>query len=105
MHSGGGLSEALLKLDELTDGASFVLGHNLIAFDLPHLAAAKPELRLLRLPAVDTLRPQSTRVSTAIPITTSSSIIRTAGSSEDASTIRNWMPDLRWRFSATSGEP
>ncbi len=56
MHSGGGLAEALLKLDEFTDGASFVLGHNLIAFDLPHLAAAKPELRLLRLPAVDTLR-------------------------------------------------
>ena len=48
--------EALLKLDDLTDEASFVLGHNLIAFDLPHLAAAKPELRLLRLPAVDTLR-------------------------------------------------
>ena len=56
VHSGGGLAEALLKLDELADEASFVLGHNLIAFDLPHLAAAKPELRLLRLPAVDTLR-------------------------------------------------
>ena len=56
VHSAGGLSEALLKLDELTDEASFVLGHNLIAFDLPHLAAAKPELRLLTLPAVDTLR-------------------------------------------------
>ena len=53
VHSAGGLSEALLKLDELTDEASFVLGHNLIAFDLPHLAAAKPELRLLTLPAVD----------------------------------------------------
>ena len=43
------------KLDELADGASFVLGHNLIAFDLPHLASAKPDLRLLKLPAVDTL--------------------------------------------------
>ena len=32
-----------------------MLGHNLIAFDLPHLAAAKPDLRLLKLPAVDTL--------------------------------------------------
>ena len=52
VHSAGGLSEALLKLDELTDEASFVLGHNLIAFDLPHLAAAKPELRLLTLPPV-----------------------------------------------------
>ena len=30
--------------------------HNLIDFDLPHLQAANPGLRLLRLPAVDTLR-------------------------------------------------
>ena len=56
MHSGGGLAQALLKLDMLADGVSFVLGHNLIAFDLLHLEAAKPELRLLTLPAVDTLR-------------------------------------------------
>ena len=32
------------------------LGHNLIDFDLPHLQAANPRLRLLQLPAVDTLR-------------------------------------------------
>ena len=56
VHSGGGLAAALVKLDDLAAGASFVLGHNLIAFDLPHLAAAKPDLRLLKLPAVDTLR-------------------------------------------------
>ncbi|MDE0331869.1 MAG: DEAD/DEAH box helicase, partial [Nitrospinae bacterium] len=55
-HSGGGLTAALEKLDELTEGASFVLGHNLIAFDLPHLTAAKPDLRLLNMPVVDTLR-------------------------------------------------
>ena len=55
-HSGGGSAASLAKLDELADGASFVLGHNLIAFDLPHLKAAKPDLRLLFLPAVDTLR-------------------------------------------------
>ena len=46
------LSAALAKLDALADGADFVLGHNLIGFDLPHLQAASP---LLRLPAVDTL--------------------------------------------------
>ena len=40
----------------MADGASFILGHNLIAFDLCHLTAKKPDLRLLRLPAVDTLR-------------------------------------------------
>ena len=51
-----GLTGALAKLDELSDGADFVLGHNLIDFDLPHLQAINPRLRLLRLPAVDTLR-------------------------------------------------
>ena len=55
-HSGGSMAAALAKLDDFAEGASFVLGHNLIAFDLPHLRAAKPELRLLMLPAVDTLR-------------------------------------------------
>ena len=55
-YSGGGSASALAKLDEFAKGASFVLGHNLIAFDLPHLEAAKPDLRLLALPAVDTLR-------------------------------------------------
>jgi ATP-dependent DNA helicase RecQ len=52
----GDLSTALGRLDDLSEGAAFLLGHNLIAFDLPHLTAAKPDLRLLRLPAVDTLR-------------------------------------------------
>ena len=46
---------ALAKLDLLAEGAQFLLGHNLIAFDLPHLRAANSNLRLLRLPAVDTL--------------------------------------------------
>ena len=50
------LTEALAKLDSFAEGADFLLGHNLIAFDLPHLKAANPGLRLLRLPAVDTLR-------------------------------------------------
>ena len=55
-HSGGGLTTALKKLDDFAEGVSFILGHNLIAFDLPHLVAAKPDLRLLKLPVVDTLR-------------------------------------------------
>lgn len=53
---GQGLSVALSQLDDLSGGADFLLGHNLIAFDLPRLQAANPSLRLLRLPAVDTLR-------------------------------------------------
>ena len=52
----GGLPEALSRLDDLAAGADFVLGHNLIDFDLPYLRAANPNLRFLQLPAVDTLR-------------------------------------------------
>ena len=51
-----GLPHALTRLDDLAQGADFLLGHNLIDFDLPHLRAANPNLRLLQLPAVDTLR-------------------------------------------------
>ena len=51
-----GLAAALDRLDRLAEGADFLLGHNLIAFDLPLLKAASSGLRLLRLPAVDTLR-------------------------------------------------
>ena len=52
----GDLAAALAKLDDFAKGTAFLLGHNLIGFDAPHLAAAKPDLRLLELPAVDTLR-------------------------------------------------
>ena len=51
-----GLTSALLKLDELADGAAFLLGHNLIDFDLRHLRAVIPRLKLLTLPPIDTLR-------------------------------------------------
>ena len=53
---GGDLATALAELDDFAVGADFLLGHNLIDFDLHHLEAAKPDLRLLKLPAVDTLR-------------------------------------------------
>ena len=53
---GTSLARTLIELDRLADGIDFLLGHNLIAFDLPHLQAASPGLRLLQLPAVDTLR-------------------------------------------------
>jgi ATP-dependent DNA helicase RecQ len=52
----GDLAKALGELDTFAEGATFLLGHNVVAFDLPHLAAAKPDMRLLKLPAVDTLR-------------------------------------------------
>jgi ATP-dependent DNA helicase RecQ len=43
------------RLDQLTRGATFVLGHNVIAFDQPALAILHPDLALHRLPLVDTL--------------------------------------------------
>ncbi len=50
------LKSALTELDRLAEDAEFILGHNLIDWDLPHLQAVSPELQLLNLPAVDTLR-------------------------------------------------
>ena len=52
---GHDVNHKLDMLDKLSSGATCLLGHNLIRFDLPHLAAANRELRLLQLPAVDTL--------------------------------------------------
>jgi ATP-dependent DNA helicase RecQ len=54
--AGNAPNTGLDQLDALADGAAFVLGHNIIGFDLPQLAALRPGLRLLSLPAVDTLR-------------------------------------------------
>ena len=50
------LRSALLELDRLAEGVEFLLGHNLIEWDLPHLRAVSPNLRLFNLPKVDTLR-------------------------------------------------
>ena len=50
------LSDALLKLDAFAENLSFLLGHNIIEFDLPHLRAAKSDLSILDLPSIDTLR-------------------------------------------------
>ena len=57
LHCAG--SELASRLDRLTDfaeGASFLLCHNIVAFDLPILRAHFPSLPLLNLAVVDTLR-------------------------------------------------
>ena len=54
--SGRPSSGSLQRLDRAAEGAQFLLGHNIIAFDLPHLEALNPQLSLLKLPGVDTLR-------------------------------------------------
>ncbi|MCF1183586.1 RecQ family ATP-dependent DNA helicase [Marichromatium gracile] len=56
LDTDGGLDAALRRLDALAEGADCVLGHNILDHDLPLLRAAAPDLRLLRLPVVDTLR-------------------------------------------------
>lgn len=52
---GGNIIPALDALERMTEGAAFVLGHNIVHFDLPQLKALRPTLSLLALPAVDTL--------------------------------------------------
>ena len=50
------LSVALDALDRLGQGASFVLGHNIIDHDLPILLEQAAHLALHQLPVIDTLR-------------------------------------------------
>ena len=50
------LQAALAELERLTLGATHVMGHNLVAHDLPILQQAAPWLGLHRLPVIDTLR-------------------------------------------------
>jgi ATP-dependent DNA helicase RecQ len=52
----GAAQATLDRLDRFADGAQWLVGHNLVAFDRPHLAAVQPGLRLLALPSIDTLR-------------------------------------------------
>ena len=54
--SGNPGSGSLQRLERVAEGAEFLLGHNIIAFDIPHLQALKPDLGILKLPVVDTLR-------------------------------------------------
>ena len=53
---GSGSATKLAQLDRFAEGVDCLLGHNLVAFDVPHLRAAMPRLELLKLPQVDTLR-------------------------------------------------
>ncbi|WP_425316070.1 RecQ family ATP-dependent DNA helicase [Stutzerimonas chloritidismutans] len=50
------LPSVLDALDSLGQGASFVLGHNVIDHDLPILKQQAPDLALHGLPVIDTLR-------------------------------------------------
>ena len=51
----GKAKDLVQRLDAITEGAAFVLGHNVVAFDQPALKMLHPGLALHRLPLVDTL--------------------------------------------------
>jgi len=51
----GKAADIVSKLDQITEGAAFILGHNVIAFDQPALSLLHPDLALHRLPMIDTL--------------------------------------------------
>lgn len=88
VYQRGDLAAALEKLDTFSQAAAFLLGHNLIAFDLPHLRAANANLRVLEMPAVDTLRLNLWRFR-GIRTTTSLNTIRMASSSTVGSMTPN----------------
>ncbi len=48
--------DAIQNLNRITRNADFILGHNILDFDLPHLQHAGPDAPLLQLPVIDTLR-------------------------------------------------
>ena len=43
------------ELDDFADGAEFLLGHNIVHFDRPHLEKRRPGLRILSKKVIDTL--------------------------------------------------
>ncbi|MGF9762543.1 RecQ family ATP-dependent DNA helicase [Microvirga sp. 0TCS3.31] len=51
----GNREVALDRLESLASRADFLLGHNIIRFDLPHLAAVRPRLARLATKPIDTL--------------------------------------------------
>ena len=55
LHRRGSLSNSLRDLDQYAFDAKYLLGHNFINFDLPHLRAVNPNLQLLEKPIIDTL--------------------------------------------------
>jgi hypothetical protein len=78
---GDRVARDLAGIDALAAEASFVAGHNPFDHDLPWLREHRPELRLLRLPALDTLwlPPLASRASSASAA--SSSALRSATAS------------------------
>jgi ATP-dependent DNA helicase RecQ len=56
VFTGRNLQSALKNLDRFAAGLDYLVAHNLVEHDAKHLAAADPQLEILKLPYVDTLR-------------------------------------------------
>ncbi len=56
LRPGASLTRSLAELDALAQGAACVVGHNVLAHDLRLLREQAPQLALLRLSVIDTLR-------------------------------------------------
>lgn len=54
-HEGGPLDPALDRLEAFSQGAAYLVGHNILRHDLPHLIANRPRLSGLGSAVVDTL--------------------------------------------------
>ena len=55
VHKGGALDPALDRLEAFCDGAAYLVGHNILRHDLPHLVANRARLAGLGAAPVDTL--------------------------------------------------
>jgi ATP-dependent DNA helicase RecQ len=53
--AGASVGKTLLQVNDLSSGADFVLGHNLLGHDFPVLRTTYPHLAALSKPVIDTL--------------------------------------------------
>ena len=55
ISEGKNIAKELQELDDFIHGADYILGHNIIKFDLPRVEQVDPNLDFLKLPVIDTL--------------------------------------------------
>ena len=56
ISEGKNIAKELRELDDFIYGAEYILGHNIIKFDIPSVQLVDPNLDFLKLPVIDTLR-------------------------------------------------
>jgi hypothetical protein len=88
VYRGGSRDSAFDRLEDLANSSDFLLGHNILRFDLPHLTSLRPRLAQLAAKAIDTLW-LNPLAFPRNPITLWSSIITMGGCKLAMSTIRS----------------